>query len=86
MSGMAPVYIVDRTGVPLWGLAGAERITRQLRQVGVPSVLPELGAATAGSVVLVRSDYVFEERTLADLIRQPGVAVMDLRRVVLRGR
>lgn len=75
MSGTAPVYIVDRTGVRLWGLDGAERITRQLRQVGVPNVLRDLGAATAGSVVLVRSDYVFEERTLTDLIRQPGVVV-----------
>lgn len=75
MSAAAPVYIVDRAGVRLWGLDGAERIMRQLRQVGVPGVLRDLGAATAGSVVLVRSDYVFEERTLADLMRQPGVVV-----------
>lgn len=75
MSAAAPVYIVDRASVRLWGLDGAERITRQLRQVGVPSVLRDLGTVTAASVVLVRSDYVFEERTLADLIRQPGVVV-----------
>jgi phosphatidylglycerophosphate synthase len=41
----------------------------------VPETLDDPAAASTSSVVLIRSDYVFEERTLADLIRQPGVVV-----------
>ena len=71
----AAVCIVGETGVRLWGLDGTERLTRQVRAAGVTVVLREQDPAPAGSVVLLRSDYVFEDRTIADLLRQPGVLV-----------
>lgn len=59
-------------GVELWGLTSGERLRRQLRAVGVtkwcePSSLP--GGKT---VLLLRADYLFEDRTIADLVGRPG--------------
>ena len=71
----AAVCIVGENGVRLWGLDGTERLTRQVRAAGVTVVLREQDPAPAGSVVLLRSDYVFEDRTIVDLLRQPGVLV-----------
>lgn len=78
MSGpdVASGYVVGTNGVRLWGLDGAERLARQLRSVGVTVVArAEDAPPTAGSVLLLRSDYLFEDRTIADLVRQPGVAL-----------
>jgi phosphatidylglycerophosphate synthase len=69
------VCIVGNGGVRLWGLDGTERLRRQLRSAGVTAVLREDDPVPAGSVVLLRGDYVFEDRTLADLLRQSGVLV-----------
>jgi phosphatidylglycerophosphate synthase len=71
-------HIVGGTGVRLWGLDGAERLARQLRAAGVPRLIGNGdGAPGGGSVLLVRGDYLFEDRTIADLARRPGVAVLD---------
>ena len=67
--------IVGRNGVRLWGLEGAERIARQLRSVGVSTLLGGDDAAPEGSVVLLRADYLFEDRTIADLVQRPGIVV-----------
>ncbi len=69
-------YIVGPTGVRLWGLDGAERLARQLRSAGVAGVLRgEDPPPARGSVILLRGDYVFEDRTIAALVRQPGVVI-----------
>ena len=74
--------IVGATDVRLWGLDGAERIARQLRAVGVSRVVAENGATRAdGSVVILRADHLFDDRTIADLVRRPGVVL-----TVARGR
>jgi phosphatidylglycerophosphate synthase len=73
---VASGYIVGRNGIRLWGLDGAERLARQLRSAGVAGVLRGEDPPPAhGSVVLLRSDYLFEDRTIADLLRQPGVLI-----------
>jgi len=73
---VASGYIVGTHGVRLWGIDGAERLARQLRSAGVSGVLRgEDPPPPRGSVVLLRSDYLFEDRTIADLLRQPGVVV-----------
>lgn len=78
MSGLDVVagYLVGTNDVRLWGLDGAERLARQLRAAGVSRVSRAVDPPPAsGSVVLLRSDHLFEDRTIADLVRQPGVAV-----------
>jgi phosphatidylglycerophosphate synthase len=68
--------IVGTDGVRLWGIAGAERLTRQLRASGIAALLgSEDPPPPHGSVVLLRSDYLFEDRTIADLVKQPGTVV-----------
>lgn len=68
--------IVGRNAVRLWGLDGAERLARQLRSTGVEGLLgSDDPAPPQGSVVLLRSDYLFEDRTIADLVKQPGTVV-----------
>lgn len=69
------VCLVGNDGVRLWGIDGAERLTRQLRSAGVREIAHERAPSMNGSVLLLRSDYLFEDRTLADLLRQPGVAL-----------
>jgi phosphatidylglycerophosphate synthase len=74
-SGMA-ACIVGSNGIRLWGIDGAERIARQLRAAGVADVLGAGDQPSAdGSVVLLRSDYLFEDRTIAALMSQSGVMV-----------
>ena len=74
-SAKATVCLVGDDGVRLWGLDGAERLTRQLRSAGVTAVACDAEVPPDGSVVLLRRDYLFEDRTLSDLFRQPGVVL-----------
>ncbi|MCC6765769.1 MAG: CDP-alcohol phosphatidyltransferase family protein [Deltaproteobacteria bacterium] len=76
-AGGAPaVAIVGGRDVRLWGIDGAERLARQLRAAGVTQVARDTSPpASAASVLWLRGDYLFEDRTLADLLRQPGVAL-----------
>lgn len=76
-AGATAVCIVGESGVRLWGIDGTERLRRQLRSAGIAEVLrgDATPSATAGSVLFLRSDYLYEDRTLADLLRQPGVAL-----------
>ncbi len=70
-------YIVGDDEVRLWGLGGGERLARQLRAAGVADVLR--GDATApatGTIVVLRSDHLFEDRTIADLLRRPDVVLL----------
>lgn len=71
------VCIVGESGVRLWGIDGAERLRRQLRSAGITQVScgDAMPSAPVASVLFLRSDYLYEDRTLADLLRQPGVAL-----------
>ena len=68
--------IVGRNDVHLWGLEGGERLARQLRSAGVEELLGSEGPPPPrGSVVLLRGDHLFEDRTIADLVKRPGTVV-----------
>jgi phosphatidylglycerophosphate synthase len=70
-------YVVGDDDVRLWGLAGGERLARQLRAAGVSRVLHgDAAPPSAGTVVVLRSDYLFEDRTIVDLLRRPGVVLV----------
>ncbi len=68
--------VVGHCSVRLWSVASDERLRRQLRGVGVTRVLAtgEL-AGYRGSVVLLRADYLFDERTIKDLAAARAVLV-----------
>jgi phosphatidylglycerophosphate synthase len=70
-------YIVGDDDVRLWGLVGGERITRQLRAAGISRIgRGEDAPPPDGSVLVLRSDHLFEDRTIADLLRRPGVVLL----------
>ncbi len=73
---MPVAAIVGTSEVRLWGIDGAERLLRQLRSAGVDSVLGRDETPPAGgSIVLLRGDYLFEDRTIAALLEHRGVAI-----------
>src|SRR6188768_2615013 len=48
--------------VPVWGISSAERLRRQVRAAGVDAT-----GGLHGSVLLVRSDYVYDQRIINKL-------------------
>lgn len=69
--------IVGSSSVRLWGLDGATRLQRQLRAVGAVRVLrDEEESAPDFSVLLLRGDHLFEDRTLRDLVEAVGTVLV----------
>lgn len=68
--------LVGACDLELWGLSQTERLRRGLRAAGVESCL-EAGSALPdqGRVILLRLDYVYEQRLLVDLVASPGTVL-----------
>jgi phosphatidylglycerophosphate synthase len=61
--------------IEIWGLSPLERLRRSLRVAGVPDGHIQVGATAAATaqdvrVILLRADYVFDERLISALIEQ----------------
>jgi phosphatidylglycerophosphate synthase len=68
------VRILGDAPVRLWGLSPRERLTRLLQRSGVASVGDAADPAPPeGSVVLVRGDWVYDDRVVTALVRTRGV-------------
>jgi phosphatidylglycerophosphate synthase len=68
--------VVGECNVSLWGLTPLERLRRQLAAAGVTDVAPAAaGANGSGSTVLLRADWLYEQRTIEDLLARPGLIV-----------
>lgn len=72
----------DAPGISLWGLTPAERLRRSLRRVGcdpvervAPAALPQPPARAA--LLVLRGDWVYDERLVAALARAPDTALCD---------
>ncbi|WP_425449935.1 CDP-alcohol phosphatidyltransferase family protein [Virgifigura deserti] len=82
---LAATILGDCT-VSLWGLTATERLKRSFVRAGVADCrsdgdpLPQ-----SGEVVLVRADYLFEERLIRDLVARPGVILAIDRRTETGG-
>ncbi len=65
--------IVGNSTVRLWGLDGATRLERQLRAAGAV-----VGAADgeAASTLLVRGDWLFDDRLLRSMLARPGSVLL----------
>lgn len=69
--------IIGTSSVQLWGLDGAERLRRQLRTIGIERIVHDGDTVTASaSILLLRGDYVFDERTLRDLVKAPDTLLL----------
>ena len=57
----------------LWGLSSSERLRRQLREIGgVAWQGGETGLPDSGQVLLLNGRFLFEIRTLRELLARPG--------------
>ncbi|QUN70791.1 CDP-alcohol phosphatidyltransferase family protein [Pseudomonas sp. BYT-1] len=74
------VYLVGQCTVTLWGLSSRERLHRMLRRLpkvhllGAGQPLPKDGV-----VLLLREDYLYDERVIRGLLASEGVALQDPR-------
>ena len=63
-------YIVGSTDQRLWGITSRERIERQLRAAGTDEIIGDLSRlAGVDSMLLLNAGYLFEVRTLIELIQ-----------------
>ena len=70
-------YIVGESSVRLWSLDSRERINRQLKQIGGVNLVNDLSnVPEAAHVLLLRADYLFEVRTLRELLEHHDSAMM----------
>src|SRR5262245_21012856 len=77
-------WLLRRRGaelVEIWGLSPEERLRRTLRAAGCTRIESvdagaPLPAASAGSVLLLRCDYVFDERLVRALPDAPGTLLV----------
>lgn len=71
---MITAYLLQDSPVRLWGLTGRERLTRQLRALGVTAfVSGSRSLPETGRVLALRADYVMETRALKGLLALDGV-------------
>ncbi|NKB81561.1 MAG: CDP-alcohol phosphatidyltransferase [Nitrospirales bacterium] len=70
------LLILGDTPVHLWGLSAHERLRRVLKPVGVTHVVANLAAVPEGhTVLMVRADYVYDNRILHNLVKASPVIV-----------
>ena len=64
--------LIAETPIRLWGLSSRQRLERTLKKININSWLDHPGAASAGdSILLLRGDYLYDERLIQNLIQQP---------------
>ncbi|WP_245580090.1 CDP-alcohol phosphatidyltransferase family protein [Niveispirillum irakense] len=63
--------------VRLWGMSSAERLRRELVRNGVPEVRAWDGDAKGSAHILLRTDFVFDEVLVRDLIQAPDTILID---------
>jgi len=70
------VYFFQESPVKLWGLTSRERLERVLAKHGVHDILSDPGQATTDNVLLLRADYLYDDRVIQNLLESPGTILM----------
>lgn len=72
-AGTTPVTarLVGHSDVVVWGLTGAERLRRAFRRAGV-ALAGDEGSDAAGTLVLARVDFIYDESLIRALLASPG--------------
>jgi phosphatidylglycerophosphate synthase len=60
----------------IWGMTGAERLQRTFRRAGLKDTPRDALDGGAGSVVLVRADWVFDEGLISALSKRPNALLV----------
>lgn len=68
------VHIVHESPVRLWGLTSRQRLLRVLAGAGIHDVIDDIAALPKdGSVLLLRGDYLFDERVVNHLVQTEDI-------------
>jgi len=73
-----PLYavIVCESPLRLWGLTSRQRLERMLRRAGVVNFAEDLESIPAqSSVLLIRGDYLYDDRVISALCRKANVVL-----------
>lgn len=67
-------HIINDSPVKLWGLTSRQRKLRVLKAAGVTDVVEDITALPDdSSVLLLRGDYLFDDRVINYLTKKPGI-------------
>ena len=76
MPATTAVYIFRESPVILWGLSSRERLQRTLTGLGVSNFIDNLDQLAADdSVMILRGDFLFDQRILAQLLKNPDTLI-----------
>lgn len=69
-------HILGEASERLWGLSSRERLQRMLTRAGVTTVVDDVGSLpTDSSVVLLRGDYLYDDRVISSLVKSSNVVL-----------
>ena len=67
-------HIINDSPVKLWGLTSRQRLLRVLKSAGVTDIVKDLTVVPEDStVLLLRGDYLFDDRVIRYLVQSPDV-------------
>jgi phosphatidylglycerophosphate synthase len=70
---MVYAHLLNESPIPIWGLTSRQRILRVLKDLPAANVIDDVGAVPADhTVLLLRGDYLYDDRLLNYLIQTPG--------------
>ncbi len=70
---MVYAHLLDESPVPIWGLTSRQRILRVLKDLPALNVVDDISSVSVNhSVLLLRGDYLYDDRLLNYLAQTPG--------------
>ncbi len=65
-------HIIDDSPIEIWGLTSRQRKIRVLKNAGINDMVEDLaGIPDGSSVLLLRGDYLYDDRVIAYLVKTP---------------
>ena len=73
-------HIIEDSPVQHWGLTPRQRILRVLASAGVTDIVDDIASLPAsGSVILLRGDYLYDDRVVNYMVDTPDVLLLAAR-------
>jgi phosphatidylglycerophosphate synthase len=67
-------HIINDSPIKIWGLTSRQRLMRVLNSAGVTDIVDDIGDLPQNSsVLLVRGDYLFDDRVINYLVQMPKI-------------
>ena len=70
---MVYAHILNESSIPIWGLTSRQRILRVLKDLRTSNVVDDVSSVPdSNTVLLLRGDYLYDDRLLNYLAFQQG--------------